>query len=88
MDKDLIGSSELLMEGDERDNTSSDNTKTEEFAKTDTKTEYAVDSVDSVSEGSGIGFLSRMIFFFVICGAIFAFLKTRKTPGITEKSLA
>ena len=88
VDKDLIGSSESQVEGDELDNAADKDTKVEGTSKADIKTEDAVTSVDSVSDGSGIGLLSKMVFFLVICGAILAFLKTRKSPGMGDKSLA
>ena len=50
-----------------------------------------LDSMKNASEGSGMGILSKLVFFLVICGVIFAFLKTRRSPGspgLTEKSLA
>jgi len=77
-----------LIPGDELDITEGAAGEVEAAPKADTKTEVDVDSAETVSEGSGIGMLSKMVFFLVICGAIFGFLKTRKTPGLTEKSLA
>lgn len=87
-DKELVGSSEPMVEGDELNVSLGEKVKVEESGKEDTKTETAMTSVETVSEGSGFGLMSKMVFFLVICGAIFAFLKTRKTPGMTEKSLA
>ena len=77
-----------MIEGDELDVTMGDNTKIEASTEADTQTETAATSAETVSEGSGLGLLSKMVFFLVICGGIFAFLKTRKAPGMTEKSLA
>ena len=88
VDKELIGSSEPMMSGDELDVTKGEITKVEESTNADAKTETEVTLMETASGGSGIGLLSKMVFFFVICGAIFAFLKSRKTPGLTEKSLA
>ena len=88
MDKDLIGSPQPSVEGNELDSAAGDDTKNAESSKAETKTESAMAPMGSVSEGSGIGLLSKMVFFVAICGAIFAFLKTRKTPGMAERSLA
>ena len=77
-----------MMPGDELDVTKGETTKVEDSTKVDTNTETDATSAETLSEGSGIGLWSKMVFFVVICGAIFAFLKTRKSPGLTEKSLA
>jgi len=87
-DKELIGSSEPMIPGDELDITEGPSDEVEDSTQADAKTEADINTAETVSEGSGMGLLSKMVFFFIICGAIFAFLKTRKTPGLTEKSLA
>ncbi len=77
-----------MIPGDELDITKEANGKVEDSTKTEANSAVDVDSAETVSEGSGMGILSKMVFFLVICGIIFAFLRTRKSPGLTEKSLA
>lgn len=77
-----------MIPGDELDLTKGANDKVEDSTKAEEKPAVDMDSTETLSEGSGMGILSKMIFFLVICGAIFAFVRTRKTPGLTEKSLA
>ena len=88
MDKELIGSSEPMMPGDELDVTKGQTTGVDDSINADAKTEADTTSTETISGGSGVGLMSKMVFFLVICGAIFAFLKTRKSPGLAEKSLA
>jgi len=88
--KEIIGSSEPMIPGDELDVPSGEQqkTKTEGSVNTDSKTETVATPAETVSEGSGMGFLAKAVFFLIICCGIFAFLKTRKAPGTTDKSLA
>ena len=76
--KDLIGSALPSVPNDQLDSTTTD------VPGKNGKEVVGVSA--SSSEGSGIGLLSKLIFFGLIVAMVMVFLKSRKSP--LEKSLA
>ena len=79
--KELIGSALPAVPGDELDVTSSGGTK-------QSKQPESLEVAEALLvESPGLSVVTKLIFFGLIVGVIFSFLRTRK-PTVSEKSLA
>jgi peptidyl-prolyl cis-trans isomerase B (cyclophilin B) len=79
--KELIGNAEPADPNDNLDVTAGETKQSEK------QPEKAVADVTPSTESPGLSLLTKLIFFGVIVGVIFTFLKSRK-GSVTEKNLA